>query len=462
MTPSSRITGSLWSVFRPFFFVLVLVSANSLSLGAIAASSSADANKPATQDPSKSSAKDPTAICLSPNRRKVELHPELPKSDGMFLLLCGDEAVLVRGNKSLHRLPIHVTWDGNADKTPVHPAVKHMEFGTRDIVTVQIDSAGDSERSKLCSQIISVYRTELLAGPGFCREGDSSVRQISSRENAGQRELLVTTIESPEEPTPDGVAGKPGAAQAGKAKLVTNEIWSWHRSEWRMKPSEDAHDKAKYGKDALLLSKDHQYMREAGAPDYWALSPYYVAQKSDSACSIASISMIINAILSKHDRTSDEELVNQGGLIKEMGNEAWRAAVIQGGPGVTLDQLKAMLQAALKISGVTAYALEVIHTDTASNEVRAKLHRHLVQNETSDRNFIIANFMQGAYTGDVGLGHIAPVGAYDEKRKRVLILDPDRQWYEPYWVSEDVFLKGMATQDKASGHARGYVWLQLK
>jgi hypothetical protein len=44
-------------------------------------------------------------------------------------------------------------------------------------------------------------------------------------------------------------------------------------------------------------------------------------------------------------------------------------------------------------------------------------------------------------TGDPeGGGHVAVIGAYNAENRQVLILDPDREWYEPYWSPlESVF-----------------------
>ena len=66
------------------------------------------------------------------------------------------------------------------------------------------------------------------------------------------------------------------------------------------------------------------------------------------------------------------------------------------------------------------------------------------------------------YTGDAEAGHISPVGAYDPSTQRVLILDSDRKWYEPYWVSEKTFLRGISTRDSESKQNRGLVVVRLK
>lgn len=55
--------------------------------------------------------------------------------------------------------------------------------------------------------------------------------------------------------------------------------------------------------------------------------------------------------------------------------------------------------------------------------------------------------------------HISPVGACDEKIRRVLIFDVDRQWYEPYWAADVQVLRAMSAKTKAFGQG-GYVVLR--
>jgi hypothetical protein len=218
--------------------------------------------------------------------------------------------------------------------------------------------------------------------------------------------------------------------------------------------------KAKYGPMATPLSISHEYMRESPAPDYWALSPYYTAQQTDSACSLATITMIVNAARAGMALTAADELVTQDGLLKRVQNKKWERAVAPDGVGVSLDELGTLLGASLHAYGINNFSIETVHVADTAPATGDKLHRILLANEASAGSFVIAHFLQSAYTGGAEVGHIAPVAAFDAKRGRVLILDPDRQWYEPYWVNEDQFLKGMASQDQ--GHSRGYVRLQIE
>ena len=47
--------------------------------------------------------------------------------------------------------------------------------------------------------------------------------------------------------------------------------------------------KSKFGPDAVPLSQAVDYLRQHEAPDYWALSVYYVPQATSSACSVGRI-----------------------------------------------------------------------------------------------------------------------------------------------------------------------------
>lgn len=223
-----------------------------------------------------------------------------------------------------------------------------------------------------------------------------------------------------------------------------------------------AQSKPKYGPEATLLRDAHQYIKSQPAPDFWALIPYYASQQTGSACSVASVTMTINAARTGTKLTSDDALATQNSVLKKTGDESWSDAVGPRGEGRTLDQLGILTEKAFKAYGFKDARAEVIHVDDTSDASQSKIHDVLVRNEKNAGDFIIANFSQGAYTGDVDSGHIAPVAAYDSKSKRVLIIDPDREWYEPYWVSEQTFIKGLATKDKASGLSRGIVWIHVR
>lgn len=228
-----------------------------------------------------------------------------------------------------------------------------------------------------------------------------------------------------------------------------------------------AETKPKYGPlghaKATTLWASHGYFQTAKhpAPDFWALIPYYVPQQNEKSCSVASVSMVVNAARVGVALTADDKLALQSELLKKVQVGVWDKCVGPVGRGIKdLEQLRTFLKESLEAYGVKVASIEVMHVEKSETS-KKQVHEALVQNEKSSQDFIVANFMQNAFTDDAEVGHIAPVAAYDAEKKRVLILDPDREYYEPYWVSESDFIAGMATFDEGAGKNRGLLWVKL-
>ncbi len=223
--------------------------------------------------------------------------------------------------------------------------------------------------------------------------------------------------------------------------------------------------KPKYGPKssprATPVSKMNDYFRsKSPAPDFWALVGYYVPQYTGASCSAASVAMVLNAARAKLEKTSDDKVVLQPELVEKVAAGNWKERVTtghQGKFGTSLEELAKLTEAAFKAYGFPKVSVRTVHVKDASEKSRTEVASALAENERSDRNFVIANFNQQAYTDDADVGHISPVGAYDAKNKRVLIFDSDREYYEPYWVSLADFVAGMATGDKESGLNRGFL-----
>jgi hypothetical protein len=214
---------------------------------------------------------------------------------------------------------------------------------------------------------------------------------------------------------------------------------------------------------ATVLSQSHDYFKSAAAPDFWALIPYYAAQMDESACSVASMAMITNGARVRKKLTADDELVTQQAIAEKVLNKAWHKGMIKKAMGFStnLDELGEIAREAFEKYGIHVKSVEVVHADAIDEKTKAKLHEALVENEKSAHDFILINFNQKVYTGDAEVGHIAPIGAYDEKNHKILVMDPDRKWYEPYWVSEETLLMGLATKDSSTQRNRGYVWIKF-
>jgi hypothetical protein len=217
----------------------------------------------------------------------------------------------------------------------------------------------------------------------------------------------------------------------------------------------------KYADWVSLLRDDSAYLRTAPAPAYWALSPYYIGQYTECACSLASAVMIVNAARSEDLRKIGSKTISQPALLEAVGSAEWRAEVSHdGGQGVGLLHLRALLEAGLRVAGRAA-EIEAFPLQSPATEDKARFRELLREGETRPGRFVIANYYMAAVIGDGDYGHFSPVGAYDATRDRVLILDVYRVELEPYWVPVERLFAGMATISRADGEPRGYLAVRL-
>jgi len=218
--------------------------------------------------------------------------------------------------------------------------------------------------------------------------------------------------------------------------------------------------KPKFGPDAIPITLANDYVRTHHAPDYWALSPYYVAQSTGSACSVASVAMMMNALRGLPGSSADR-LVTQNGVLNAVGDAAWKAAVAENGEGVSFGEFEAYVRRTLDAYGVRA-EVEVFRPRDDSPETLADLRRILAENERSAEDIILLAYDQGTLTGDATVGHIAPLGAYDAATRRVLVMDVDRAWYVPYWASDVKLLEAMLKPDRADPTGSGLIRVRVR
>ncbi|WP_434624210.1 phytochelatin synthase family protein [Azospirillum sp. B2RO_4] len=213
--------------------------------------------------------------------------------------------------------------------------------------------------------------------------------------------------------------------------------------------------KPKFGPDAVPITRSSEYVRTAAAPDYWALSPYYVPQTTGASCSLASVTMMLNALRGLPALAS-ERLVTGRQLLDRLDDDHWRAATADDGEGVSFGELIDYVRRSLAAYNIDA-EVEVWRPRDASPATLAELRRILAGNERSADDIILLAFDQGTLTGDVGVGHVAPLGAYDAATKRALVMDPDRTWYVPYWTSDARLLDAMLKPDRADPEGSGLI-----
>ena len=95
----------------------------------------------------------------------------------------------------------------------------------------------------------------------------------------------------------------------------------------------------KYGPAATRLFHSREYLRKHDAPDFWALMPYYTAQRNDRSCSLASAVMVVNAARAHRVLRANEQLIMQSlirlnSLCPHKGTFSWGNPPPQTGPSV--------------------------------------------------------------------------------------------------------------------------------
>jgi hypothetical protein len=219
--------------------------------------------------------------------------------------------------------------------------------------------------------------------------------------------------------------------------------------------------KSKFGPEATPIFQDNAYLREAPAPDYWNLSPFYIPQRTSSDCSLAAIVMTVNALRGL-PANADQQLVTENTMMSTVGDQKWMTEVTEDGSGVTFDETKLYLREALDHFDLGSANLEVFSTTTADDATLSQLRKALTENEATANNVMLVYFNQGVITGDWDGPHISAIGAYDAGKDRVLVMDVDRDWYVPYWTSTKTLLAALVKpsppeQGVLAGGTGGYL-----
>ena len=194
------------------------------------------------------------------------------------------------------------------------------------------------------------------------------------------------------------------------------------------------------------LYNDHQYITLNKVPSFWAMIPYYVHQETEYSCAVATMVMQLNAITASENRQTN---------FTEKKLDTTAIGLSRKGSSTTT--YARALAKALNYYKIPFKAVKTYHATTSSiNQFRSKLDQYKLSNNTM---LMAVNVNQSVITGNKrdDYGHWAPIAAYDGLKDRVLILDPYRRQFEPYWISVDKLYDAMSTFPKGSSTSRGYV-----
>jgi hypothetical protein len=212
---------------------------------------------------------------------------------------------------------------------------------------------------------------------------------------------------------------------------------------------------------ARPFSAAPNYVEANPAPKYRALAPHFVLQQTECSCSVASTTVILNAALGQRRRKT----WTQADVLASDTTGAWARATDDSPDctGVDLEQLALLTMRSFYAAGLKSVSVDVHHIFADTPELRDVLRYQLSLSEKEAGDYyVVLNFHQKTVLGaGDDVGHMSVAAAFDKRKDRVLIYDVDNRGFEPYWVSLDLLMAGMHTQDDETREPRGYLMVRL-
>ena len=200
----------------------------------------------------------------------------------------------------------------------------------------------------------------------------------------------------------------------------------------------------------LRSPQGEAFLLEAHALEaYFPISVAFETQKTQAYCGVASMVMALNALHAPAPSTPEYQpytVFTQDNLLDEK-TDAILPRDVLAHHGMTLDQLGQILK-------LHPVAVDVHHAAAGGVDEFRKLASDYL---ASRNHIVIVNYLRKSLGEERG-GHISPLGAYDEKADRFLILDVARYKYPPVWVKTTDLFDAMNTTDPDNDNkTRGYV-----
>jgi len=221
----------------------------------------------------------------------------------------------------------------------------------------------------------------------------------------------------------------------------------------------------------LFKPETERYLQNYNALVFHAMSPYYVVQRNNSSCSLATATMLLNTIREIQSHQHVDTPATQNEVLERVKIPLWNDQTADDDqPGVDsvvqFGQFLKQMFSAYKIDGIS---VDVIQVKDKSEETRQRIHQDLLalSNENAITTLLALNFDDRSFiNANEDSGHISPVGGYDPLTRLGLVLDVDRQWTGPYWLTEEAMVNGLNTIDTDENNSlstyRGYIRIRLK
>jgi hypothetical protein len=233
-----------------------------------------------------------------------------------------------------------------------------------------------------------------------------------------------------------------------------------------------------YPNDVAPISLNLVPMTPETQASFLANIAFYVGQYTGGACTVAAVTTILNSYRAtkytpyhylgwNNDGYSYGEIPLQQTVLNKTGLQWWTDRTVWHGPGLCLEDLPVVIQAAFAAFGenVTATFHRFNENDNLTVQ-RTEFVNVINQTLQNPLQRLLINFDQCiVLDSGSGCGHVSPVVGWDPVNQLVLIQDVWRYDYEPYWAPVDRVIQAITTitnqsdcQIQAPGlAARGYV-----
>ncbi len=189
----------------------------------------------------------------------------------------------------------------------------------------------------------------------------------------------------------------------------------------------------------------------------WALLAHFETQGTQSFCSVATAAVMLNAIGTPAPTDpvfAPYPYFTQANMLGECAERIQShkpglslSAGFIATHGSTLDEWRAY------VSCHAPGAVRVHASGSSAVEFRAQALSAL---NAKPPSAVGLNFHRSGL-GEVGGGHMSPIGAYDETTDSFLLLDVSRYKYPAVWASTSALFAAMNTTDGASNLSRGWL-----
>jgi hypothetical protein len=211
--------------------------------------------------------------------------------------------------------------------------------------------------------------------------------------------------------------------------------------------------------------------RSTARVDFAHLANEFESQENKAFCGVASAVVVLNALRARDERfpkPEDSRLrpagplpfdplfqrFTQADFFTPETDAVKRKDEILGSPRAPGSRPSGGLQLRQLAKLLVAHGLSVEVRVADEGLAAATIRSELLKNLATEGDYVIVNYLRGG-VGQLGGGHISPLGAYDQASDSVLVLDVNPNAQPWSWVPLGALIEAMKTKDAVEN--RGYL-----